>query len=112
MYFHFASVLIFFLLGAGLVGLMLGLASLLRPNNPEVLKLSTYECGEPPTGGAWINFNIRFYMVALVFIVFDVEAAFLWPVVTVYKEWVVNGRALFALTEIGIFLMILFVGLV
>jgi len=112
MYFHFASVLVFFALGAGLVALMLGLASLLRPSNPETIKLSTYECGEPPTGNAWINFNIRFYMVALVFIIFDVEAAFLWPVATVYKDWVIKGQGLFALLEISIFLLVLFVGLV
>lgn len=112
MYFHFASVLVFFALGAGLVALMLGLSSLLRPRNPETLKLSTYECGEPPTGNAWINFNIRFYMIALVFIIFDVEAAFLWPVVTVYKDWVTKGQGAFALLEIAIFLLVLFVGLV
>ena len=73
MYFQFANVLVFFVLSIVLVGGMLLLASLLRPNNPEALKLSTYECGEPPTGGAWINFNIRFYIIALVFLIFEVE---------------------------------------
>jgi NADH-quinone oxidoreductase subunit A len=91
---------------------MLGLGSLLRPNNPERLKLTTYECGEPPTGNAWVNFNIRFYLVALVFVIFDVEVAFIYPVAAVFKEWVQKGQGLFALAEIGVFLGILLVGLV
>ena len=74
--------------------------------------MSTYECGEPPTGGAWINFNIRFYLVALVFVIFDVEVAFIAPVSVVYKDWVMRGAGLYAFTEIAIFLAILFVGLV
>lgn len=112
MYFQFANVLVFLGISVLLVGGMLALGSLLRPNNPEHLKLTTYECGEPPTGNAWVNFNIRFYLVALIFVIFDVEIAFIYPVAAVYKEWVTNGHALFALTEIGLFLGILFVGLV
>jgi NADH-quinone oxidoreductase subunit A len=112
MQFQFANVLVFFGLGVLFVAGMLALSSLLRPDNPEALKLSTYECGEPPTGSAWINFNIRFYTVALIFVIFDVEIAFVYPVATVYKEWVNRGQALFALSEIGLFLAILFVGLV
>ncbi len=112
MYFHFANVLVFFVLAVLFVGGMLTLGSLLRPDNPETLKLTTYECGEPPTGNAWVNFNIRFYLVALVFVVFDVEIAFIYPVAAVFKEWVAKGQGLFALAEIGVFLGILFVGLV
>ena len=112
MYFQFASVLVFLGLGAGLVALMTGLSFLLRPHNPEPGKLSTYECGEPPTGSAWINFNIRFYLVALIFVIFDVEVAFIYPVAVVFRDWVLKGRGLFALTEIVLFVGILFVGLV
>lgn len=112
MYFQFANVLVFFALAVVLVGGMLLLASLLRPNNPESLKLTSYECGEPPTGGAWINFNIRFYIVALVFLIFEVEVVFLVPVAVVFKQWVLSGQGVFALAEIGIFLLILVVGLV
>jgi len=72
MYFQFANVLVFFALAFVLCGLMLGLGQLLRPSNPNLGKLSTYECGEPPSGPAWINFNIRFYLIALVFVIFDV----------------------------------------
>ena len=112
MYFDFASVLVFFLLAVLFVGLMMGLSWLLRPRNPEASKLTTYECGEPPTGSAWMNFNIRFYLIALVFVIFDVEVAFIYPVAVVFRDWVLQGRGLFALTEILVFVGILFVGLV
>ena len=112
MYFQFASVLVFIALGIVLVALMTGLSWLLRPHNPQAGKLSTYECGEPPTGSAWINFNIRFYLVALIFVIFDVEVAFIYPVAVVFRDWVLKGNALFALSEILVFVGILFVGLV
>ena len=112
MYFHFGNVLVFLLLGFVLAALMLGLGRLLRPANPEAAKLSSYECGEPATGSAWINFNIRFYLVALIFVIFDVEVAFMYPVAVVFRDWVLRGSALFALTEVLLFVGILFVGLV
>jgi len=112
MLFHFANVLLFFVLAVVFVGAMLGLAKLLRPDNPEKLKLTTYECGEPPTGSAWINFNIRFYLVALVFVIFDVEVAFIYPVTAVFRDWVLAGNGLYAFAEILLFLSILFVGLI
>ena len=112
MYFQFANVLVFFALAFVLCGLMLGLGMLLRPANPSRNKLSTYECGEPPSGPAWINFNIRFYLIALVFVIFDVELAFVYPVVTVFREWIRNGQGAFALAEIALFIGILAVGLV
>src|SRR2546423_5491350 len=112
MYFQFANVIIFFLLAFVLCGLMLGLGLLLRPSNPHPGKLTTYECGEPPTGGAWINFNVRFYLIALVFVIFEVEVAFIYPVATVYLDWVRRGQRMYALSEVLIFLLILFIGLV
>jgi len=112
MLFQFANVLVFFVLAVLFVGGMLALGRLVRPDNPEHVKLSTYECGEPPTGNAWVNFNIRFYMVALIFVVFDVEIAFIYPVAVVYREWVMKGQGLLVFMEILVFLGILFVGLV
>jgi NADH-quinone oxidoreductase subunit A len=111
MLFHHANILVFFVLGFAFVAIFMGLGSLLRPSSPNPAKLSTYECGEPPSGSAWINFNIRFYLIALVFLIFDVELAFMYPVAAVYKEWVLAGRGLYALTEIAIFVGILAVGL-
>ena len=111
MYFDLANIFVFFVLGFVFVGVMLGLGRLVRPDNPNPAKLGTYECGEPPTGSAWINFNIRFYLFALVFLIFDVELAFMYPVLAVYRDWVARGQALFALVEIIIFMAILFLGL-
>ena len=112
MNFEFANVLVYILLGAITAALMLGLGSLLRPSNPERRKLSTYECGEPPSGSAWINFNIRFYLVALIFVVFDVEVAFVYPVVVAFRDYVLQGKGLLVLAELLLFVGILFVGLV
>jgi NADH-quinone oxidoreductase subunit A len=110
--FEFANVLVYILLGAITAGLMLGLGWLLRPSNPERRKLSTYECGEPPSGSAWINFNIRFYLIALIFVVFDVEVAFVYPVAVAFRKYVLEGRGLQVLAELLLFIGILFVGLV
>jgi len=112
MYFDFANVLVFLLLGLFLSAMMLGLGRLLRPSNPLVQKLGTYECGEPPTGSAWINFNIRFYLVALVFVIFDVEIAFMYPVVAVFRDWLLSGRGPTALAEMLLFIGVLALGLV
>ena len=110
--FEFANVLVYILLGAITAALLLGLGWLLRPSNPERRKLSTYECGEPPSGSAWINFNIRFYLVALIFVVFDVEVAFVYPVVVAFRQYVAQGKGLLVLAELLLFVGILFVGLV
>jgi NADH-quinone oxidoreductase subunit A len=110
--FDFANVLVMLLLGAGTAALMLTLGSVLRPSNPERQKLSTYECGEPPTGSAWINFNIRFYLIALIFVIFDVEVAFVYPVATVFRHFVENGQGLLVFSELLVFIGILFLGLI
>ena len=102
----YANVLIFMGLGVVFVLFNLTLGSLVRPRNPNPEKSSTYECGEEPVGGSWVQFNIRFYVVALVFIIFDVEIVFLYPWAVVFKElgW-------FAFVEMMIFVAILLVGL-
>lgn len=112
MYFQWANVIVFVGLALALCGIMIGLEKLLAPSNPHPAKLTTYECGEPPSGGAWINFNIRFYLIALVFVIFDVELAFVYPVVTVFKDWIARGQGVAALVEIGLFVGILAIGLV
>ena len=83
----YGNVLIFLLLGALFIGFNLFLGSLLRPKNPSEEKLSTYECGEEPVGGSWIQFNIRFYVIALDFIIFDVEVVLLYPWAVVAKDF-------------------------
>jgi len=68
----------------GLGGLTVG--AIVRPTMPHPEKAATYECGEPAIGDSWVQFDLRFYTVALVFIVFDVEVALLWPWAVVFKE--------------------------
>lgn len=112
MLFDFANVLVFLGLGFAFVGVNLLIGRLLRPSNPQARKLSTYECGEPASGGAWVNFNIRFYIVALIFIIFEVEIAFVFPVATAFRRWIESGQGLFAFVEIVVFVGILFLGLI
>jgi NADH-quinone oxidoreductase subunit A len=81
-----ASILVFLGVIVGLLVFTLGLWKVLRPARFSEEKLTTYECGEEPVGNAWIQFNIRFYVFALIFIIFDVEAVFLLPWATVFKE--------------------------
>ena len=108
----YAAVAAFFLVGIVFVLGALLAGKLVRPNNPYPKKLETYECGEQPIGPAWFNFNPRFYIIALIYIVFDVEIAFVYPVATVFKRWVDQGTGLFALVEIFLFVAILMLGLV
>jgi NADH-quinone oxidoreductase subunit A len=112
MLFDFANVLVFTVLGLGFVAVNLLIGKLLRPSNPQVRKLSTYECGEPASGSAWVNFNIRFYLVALIFIIFEVEIAFIFPVAAVFRQRMESGQGLFAFVEIVVFVGILFLGLI
>jgi NADH-quinone oxidoreductase subunit A len=81
-----ASILVFLATIVGLMAFCLVLWKVLRPERFDEEKTTTYECGEEPVGSAWIQFNIRFYVFALIFIVFDVEAVFLLPWATVFRE--------------------------
>src|ERR1700731_2286181 len=104
MYFQFGVPLALTVIGIGFMAAMFGLQKLLAPNNPFARKLTPYECGEPPTGKAWINFNVRFYVIALIFVIFEVEVAFVYPIAAVFVDWVRAGKRLYALSEILIFL--------
>src|ERR1700693_900307 len=112
MYLNFGVPLALTIIGIAFVALMFGLQKLLAPQNPYDRKLTPYECGEPPTGRAWINFNVRFYLIALIFVVFEVEVAFVYPIAAVYLDWIRRGQRLYVLSEMLIFLGILAVGLI
>lgn len=81
-----ASVLVFLVTIVGLLAFVFVLWKVLRPVRVSEEKTTTYECGEEPVGNAWIQFNIRFYVFALIFLVFDVEAVFLLPWAVVFRE--------------------------
>ena len=81
-----AAILAFLVVVVAFLAVNLLLWRVLRPSRFSEEKLTTYECGENPVGSAWIQFNIRFYVFALIFIIFDVEAVFLLPWAVVFKE--------------------------
>ncbi len=112
MHFDYANVLIFAILAMLFVGGALTVGRLFRPNRPSLEKSRTYECGEIPTGSAWINMNPRFYLIALIFLIFDVEIAFIFPVATVFRQFLETGQGLLVLGEILVFVLILFAGLI
>jgi NADH:ubiquinone oxidoreductase subunit 3 (subunit A) len=102
-----SSILVFLVVMVGFLAVNLLLWWLIRPYRYSEEKLTTYECGENPQGSAWIQFNIRFYVFALIFIVFDVEAVFLLPWAVVFKQ-----LGLLAFLEGLVFIGILVVALV
>ncbi len=108
----YIPVVILLTLGVVMVGGALFIGSLIRPNNPNKLKLQPYECGEDPTGSAWANFNVRFYVVALIFIIFDVEGALMFPVAAVYQKFNALGAGGVILLSILIFIAVLIQGVV
>ncbi|MCK6595981.1 MAG: NADH-quinone oxidoreductase subunit A [Bacteriovoracaceae bacterium] len=103
-------ILIILALAIGLGSLLIG--KLLRPSNPNKLKESAYECGEEPVGTAWANFNVRFYVIALIFIIFDVESALMFPVAAVFKQFNQVGAGGTLLVSVLLFISILLAGLV
>jgi NADH-quinone oxidoreductase subunit A len=111
--YEFGAVFAFALVavGFGFGGLTIG--KLVRPYFPGADKALVYECGERPIGTAWFNFNPRFYLIALVFVIFEVDIALTFPVVAVYRRWVEAdpGLAWVAFFELFIFTAILVVGL-
>src|ERR1041385_4697365 len=102
---EFGRVFIFFIIGVVFVAGGLVAAWLVRPDRGYPGKLTSYECGEEPVGDSRVRFNIRFYVVALIFLIFDVEVVFLFPWAVVYRQ-----LGMFALVEMLVFLAILAVG--
>jgi NADH-quinone oxidoreductase subunit A len=99
---------VWFGLAAFLVaGLLLGISSLLRPSKPTREKLLTYESGVDPVGDGWSQSQIRYYVFALLFVIFDVEAVFIFPWATQLERY-----GMFGLVEMGVFVGVLLLGLV
>jgi NADH-quinone oxidoreductase subunit A len=103
-------------MGLVAVGIPLGMmavSALLRPSVPEQGKSATYESGEVPTGTARVQFNIQYYMVALLFVVFDIETVLIFPWTVVYRSALEQGASLGEiLTPMLVFIGILVIGLV
>jgi NADH-quinone oxidoreductase subunit A len=108
----FLIVLIFLLFGVAFVILNIHILSkMLRKDHPEAIKGLSYECGEPTYGSSFIRFDIRFYVIALVFLVFDVEVVFLVPWAVALREFAAAGLGLLAFGEAALFVAVLAVGL-
>ena len=111
MYTDYIPVIVFTGLAIALLILPLIIQHLVSPrHNKGNDKLMSYECGEVPEGSAWVKFNIRFYIIALVFIIFDVEVVFLFPWAAVYQSFIASGNGFLVLIEMLLFVIILTVG--
>jgi len=103
---EYLLVLLFGLLAVGVVGGFIGLASVLRPSRPSAGKVENYESGVNPVGDGWSQSQIRYYIFALLFVMFDVEAVFIFPWATRLEQY-----GFFGLVEMVIFIFILALGL-
>lgn len=113
---EFGIIFLFIISGILFAGLVMITSKILRPHRPNEEKLTSYECGEDPVGNAWGQFNMRFYIIALIFILFEVEVVFLFPWATVFgnKKLIAGTDGLwawFSITEMFIFIGILALGL-
>lgn len=84
---EFGKIFVFMILAAAFVGIAIFASKLLAPKRPTKEKLKIYECGEDPEGSPWVKFNIRFYVVALIFLIFDVEVVLLFPWAVSYQDY-------------------------
>jgi NADH-quinone oxidoreductase subunit A len=113
---EFGEILLFIIGSALFVVISFTVSRIIRPNRPNPEKLSSYETGEETSGPAWTQFNIRFYIVALIFLLFEVEIIFLFPWSTVYgrEELIEKSNGLwgwYAMIEMVIFILVLALGL-
>ena len=102
----YLTVAVFGVLACALVGAFVGLSALIRPARKQDQKYLTYESGVDPVGTGWTQSNIRYYIFALLFVMFDVEAVFIFPWATRLEQY-----GLFGLVEMAIFIFILLLGL-
>lgn len=103
----YVTVAAFGALGVVLVLALLGIASVFRPAHPHPAKLLTYECGVDPVGSDWSQSQVRYYIFGLLFVIFDVEAVFIFPWAIILER-----LGVFGLVEMGIFILILLLGLI
>ena len=107
---RYLPLLIHFLIAGALATGMVLLSWITGYRRPTRAKLSPYECGMTPVGDARARFSVKFYLVAMLFILFDVEAVFLYPWAVILKDLKAMGQGLFALSEMFVYLAIVLVG--
>lgn len=108
----YGNIFVFFAAGLLFVFLNMALVRIVAPRRPNPEKNKTYECGEEPVGSGWLNFNARFYLIAILFIIFDVEIVLVFPVIVRFRDKVTGGDGLTAFADIFVFAAVLFLGLV
>jgi NADH-quinone oxidoreductase subunit A len=108
----FVPLFIMVLLAAGLALSLLKLAEVLGPRRPRAIKASPYESGMDPIGTARERYSVKFYLVAMIFIVFDVEIVFMYPWAVSFRHFLDHGGGLGSFAVIFVFILILVVGLV
>ena len=106
---QYVPIVVLFLIALGFGSVILLLTHLIGPRRPNPVKLSPYESGVPPQGDARLRFSVKFYLIAMLFILFDIEVVFLYPWAVVYKELLSQGISV--LTWVLVFLGILELGL-
>jgi NADH-quinone oxidoreductase subunit A len=108
----YGNIFVFFVAGLLFVFLNMALVRIVAPRRPNKEKNKTYECGEEPVGSGWLNFNARFYLIAILFIIFDVEIVLIFPVVVRFRDFLIHGNGITAFVDIFVFAVVLFLGLV
>ena len=104
---EYLPILLFLLVAIGFAAGTIGLSSIIVPRRKNRVKMSSYECGVDPVGDARERFSVKFYLVAVLFILFDIEAVFLYPWAVAFRQ-----LGLYGLVEMILFIVILFVGYV
>ncbi|MCH7976500.1 MAG: NADH-quinone oxidoreductase subunit A [Bacteroidetes bacterium] len=108
----FIPLFLMIVMALGLALSLLKLAEWLGPKRPRAIKASAYESGMDPVGTARERYSVKFYLVGMIFIVFDVEIVFMYPWAVSFKTFLQNGGGLGSLAVISVFIAILFVGLI
>jgi len=108
----YLPLLILLVVAVILAGTLVGLSWILGPKKPSAAKLAPYECGVTPVGSARERFPVKYYLIAMLFIVFDIETVFLYPWAVTFTRWPHHNLQIFSLLEMVVFIIILFVGYV
>ena len=103
----YVAILVSLALAVVVAGVLLGPGALLRPSRPSSTKVEAFECGNPASGSAWGRFSVKFYLTAILFIVFDIEVVFLYPWAVAYR-----GLGVVGFVEMALFVAVLTLGLV
>ena len=106
----YVPLLVLMVIAVVLASALVGMSWILGPKKPSAAKLAPYECGVTPVGSARERFPVKFYLIAMLFIIFDIETVFLYPWAVTFTRWNTHSLQIFSLFEMIVFIVILFVG--